>query len=83
MALISCPECNESISEDVRVCPHCGFKQFNMETWWGTVIAFFIVFAVFGDLMNRYTELPQPYLISFIGSFILSIYGYNKRATPS
>jgi len=24
--LISCPECNEKVSDKVRVCPHCGFQ---------------------------------------------------------
>lgn len=25
MALIKCPECNESVSEKANSCPHCGY----------------------------------------------------------
>jgi RNA polymerase subunit RPABC4/transcription elongation factor Spt4 len=83
MALIKCPECHQSISDDVRVCPHCGFKQFNVTTLWGAIIGFFIIFLTIGNLMEKYTSLPMPYIISLVGAFILSIYGYNKRATPN
>lgn len=27
MALIKCPECSKEISEFVKVCPNCGYKQ--------------------------------------------------------
>lgn len=27
MALISCPECNNEISDTAKKCPHCGYKQ--------------------------------------------------------
>lgn len=27
MALVNCPECNESISEKASVCPHCGYPM--------------------------------------------------------
>ena len=26
MALIKCPECQKEISEQVKTCPHCGFR---------------------------------------------------------
>jgi RNA polymerase subunit RPABC4/transcription elongation factor Spt4 len=40
MALIKCRECTENISEDARVCPKCGSKQFNITSifeslFWG------------------------------------------------
>ena len=27
MALVNCPECNESISQKASVCPHCGYPM--------------------------------------------------------
>lgn len=27
MALVTCPECNQSLSDTAQSCPHCGFVQ--------------------------------------------------------
>lgn len=27
MALVNCPECNESVSQKASVCPHCGYPM--------------------------------------------------------
>ena len=44
MALITCPECNQSISSTAHKCPHCGYrlkKTISKKQWLitGTVIA--------------------------------------------
>ena len=82
MAIMNCPECHYEISSDVRVCPNCGFQLFNMTTWWGTAIAVIVVCISFGYLLNKYTSLPAPYLISLLASIALGIYGYNARRKP-
>ena len=82
MAMMNCPECHNEISSDVRVCPNCGFKLFNTTTWWGAVIGVIIICIGFGNLLNNYTTLPAPYLITFIVAVAAGIYGYNARRKP-
>ena len=82
MAIIHCPECNKEISSNTRICPNYGFKLFNVTTWWGAIFAVLVVFIGSGNLMNKYTDLPQPYLIALIASIVLVFYGYNARRQP-
>ena len=82
MALINCPECKEEISSDTRVCPKCGFKQFNMTTWWGTALAGILIFIGLSSFLVKYMEPSLSYFIAFITSIALGFYGYNKRSKP-
>lgn len=84
MAIINCPECNNEISSEVRICPHCGFKQFR-ET--SKIVAVF--FTIFSTIIFTYcfvhyldTDLRITFWSILISMICLEIYAYNKRATP-
>lgn len=81
MALIECPECKKDISDNVRVCPHCGFKLFNSSSLIGTIIGFLAIFIGFGIMFQSF-GISSGFVISFIIALVAAIYGYNKRATP-
>ena len=78
MAMIKCPECSKDISDEARVCPHCGFKLFNSSSLLGTILAFLGIFIGIGwFLVDR--GVSSGYIISFVIALVASYYGYNKR----
>lgn len=81
MALLECPECKKSISEDARICPHCGFKLFNSSSLLITIILFFVIFISLGGLFEK-SGITYSYIISFIIALSAAIYGYNTRKKP-
>lgn len=52
MPIINCPECKNNVSDQAKVCPHCGYslpKKSNILTILGVLLAFFIIFALLGQ----------------------------------
>ena len=84
MALITCYECKENISEDTRVCPKCGAKQFRFvgfkdlinQIFW-SIVLIFIVPSQLKQFFDIDTSMSCIVLV--IISVSLVLYGYNKR----
>jgi len=76
MALVICPECNESISSEAETCPHCGLPLKTKDAkarygshGWGTFIYLVIAFA--GLTMLVQGSLIIGIILLLIGIFLL------------
>lgn len=59
MAIVSCNECKNDISNTAKSCPHCGAKVPRAPTWlWviGALVAMFVVFLAFGAIRANTPE---------------------------
>jgi len=84
MALTTCYECSENISEDARICPSCGAKQFKLvgfkdlikQIFWSliSIISISILLQMFFDINMLISTTPLA--IIFIS---LTVYAFNKR----
>ena len=80
MALISCTECNKSISDSAKICPHCGYKKEKKSYFWFIIlILLFLGLCQQDEILKSYksekpkvvkklaTEKPQKKEINLIG----------------
>lgn len=65
MAIIKCPECKNSISNQATACPHCGYTKSKPKSnanniGCGTIILGIIVFAIFSNLYDKSSRFDNP-----------------------
>ncbi len=74
MAMIDCPECEETISNKAKACPHCGFvlpKIGCLVAQLGCSLALFVPFFLITCVLLWYFDPVYP--VIFVGVLIVGV----------